>query len=191
MARKSLVEDDVLIARLSDTFRSVGYEAASLAMLSETTGLKKASLYHRFPGGKEQMGSEVLQDAGRWLTRHVLEPLAGPGTPAARIKDMTRQLDSFYAGGQQACLLNMLSSPIGGQGPFKAAIKQMFEAFVEALAQVVAETGCSRRVARDRAERAVALIHGGLVLARGLGTTEPFRKVLKALPAELLQEDQK
>lgn len=69
-------------------------------MLSEATGLKKASLYHRFPGGKEQMGSEVLLDAGRWLTRHVLEPLAEPGTPAARIKDMTRQLDCFYAGGE-------------------------------------------------------------------------------------------
>lgn len=188
MARKALIEDDVLLERLSATFRDVGYESASLARLSEATGLKKASLYHRFPGGKEQMGLEVLQEAGRWLTRHVLEPLAGNGSPRERIAAMARELDGFYSGGKQACLLNLLSSPIGGSGPFKAAIRQMFEAFVDALAGVVAETGCPASVAHDRAERGVALIQGSLVLARGLGSTEPFRKTLDALPDELLAD---
>jgi AcrR family transcriptional regulator len=186
MARKALIEDDALLERLSDTFRDVGYDGASLVLLSEAAGLKKASLYHRFPGGKEQMGLEVLQEAGRWLTKHVLEPLAGEGSPRQRITAMTRELDCFYRGGEQACLLNLLSSPIGGAGPFKAAIRRMFEAFVDALADVVGETGCPAKVARDRAERGVALIQGSLVLARGLGTTEPFRKALRALPDELL-----
>jgi TetR/AcrR family transcriptional repressor of lmrAB and yxaGH operons len=186
MARKALIENDELLDRLAGTFREVGYEGASLALLSQATGLKKASLYHRFPGGKEQMGAEVLQGAGKWLSAHVLEPLAGPGTPRARIEAMARELDVFYRGGEQACLLNLLSSPIGGKGPFSAAIRRLFEAFVAALEAVVAETGCQSTVARDRAERAVALIQGSLVLARGLGSGEPFQKMLKALPDELL-----
>ena len=99
---------------------------------------------------------------------------------------MARELDAFYRGGKQACLLNLLSSTIGEASPFKASIRQMFEAFVEALASVVAEAGCSASDARDRAERGVALIQGSLVLARGLESTEPFRKVLNALPDELL-----
>lgn len=188
MARKSLIENDALIDRLSATFRDVGYEAASLALLSEATGLKKASLYHRFPGGKEQMGLEVLQEAGRWLTEHVLEPLAGEGSPRERITLMARELDAFYRGGKQACLLNLLSSTIGEASPFKASIRQMFEAFVDALASVVAEAGYSATTARDRAERGVALIQGSLVLARGLESTEPFRKALDALPGELLAD---
>lgn len=188
MARKSLIENDALIDRLSATFRDVGYEAASLALLSEATGLKKASLYHRFPGGKEQMGLEVLQEAGRWLTEHVLEPLAGEGSPRERITSMARELDAFYRGGKQACLLNLLSSTIGEASPFKASIRQMFEAFVDALASVVAEAGYSATTARDRAERGVALIQGSLVLARGLESTEPFRKALDALPGELLAD---
>ena len=188
MARKALIENDALIDRLSATFREVGYEGASLALLSEATGLKKASLYHRFPGGKEQMGLEVLQDAGRWLGDHVLKPLAGEGTPRERIAAMTSELDSFYQGGRQACLLNLLSSPIGEESPFKATIRQMFEAFVEALASVIAEAGCTPAVARDRAEHGVALIQGSLVLARGLGTTKPFRKTLDALADELLAD---
>ena len=188
MARKSLIANDALLERLSATFRDVGYEGASLARLSEATGLKKASLYHRFPGGKEQMGLEVLQEAARWLTLHVLEPLAGDGSPRERISAMTRELDCFYRSGEQGCLLNMLSSPMGESGPFKAAIRQVFEAFVSALARVVTEAGCPADLAQDRAERAVALIQGSLVLARGLGSTEPFRKALDALPGELLRE---
>ena len=188
MARKALIEDDALIDLLSATFREVGYEAASLALLAESTGLKKASLYHRFPGGKEQMGLEVLLEAGRWLGEHVLKRLAGEGTPRERIAAMTRELDSFYQGGKQACLLNLLSSPISEDSPFKATIRQMFEAFVEAVASVIAETGCPASVAHERAERALVLIQGSLVLARGLGSTEPFRKALAALPDELLPD---
>lgn len=188
MTRKALIEDDVLLERLSATFRDVGYDGASLARLSEATGLKKASLYHRFPGGKEQMALEVLEEAGRRFAVHVLQPLAGEGAPRERITAMARELDGFYSGGKQACLLNLFSSPIGGSGPFKAAIRQMFEAFVKALAGVVAETGCPADVAQARAERGVALIQGSLVLARGLGSTEPFRKTLEALPDELLAE---
>ena len=191
MARKVLIEMDALLDRLGATFRDVGYDGASLTLLSEAAGLKKASLYHRFPGGKEQMGLEVLQETGRWLTQHVLGPLGGEGTPRERVTAMTRELRSFYQGGKQACLLNLLSSPISEASPFKAAIHQMFEAFVGALTNVVAEEGYAVSAARDRAERGVALIQGSLVLARGLGTTAPFRKTLAALPDELLADTQR
>jgi hypothetical protein len=82
----------------------------------------------------------------------------------------------------------MLSTPIGRSGPFVTAIRQMFEVFVGTLAGVISETGCPADVARDRAERGVALIQGSLVLSRGLGSTEPFRKTLDALPDELLSD---
>jgi len=189
MARKTLVGTDDLLDRLGATFRDVGYDGASLALLSEATGLKKASLYPRYPGGKEQMGLEVLREAGRWLTAHVLEPLAGAGSPRERIAAMAHELDCFYRGGEQPCLLNMLSAPIGGSGPFKAEIRQMFEVLIDALAGVIAETGCPADVAHDRAERGVALIQGSLVLVRGLGSTALFRKVLTTLPDELLGDE--
>ena len=50
MARPQSVQDQDLMQRLSCVFRDVGYDGASLSILSEATGLKKASLYHRFPG---------------------------------------------------------------------------------------------------------------------------------------------
>jgi TetR/AcrR family transcriptional regulator, lmrAB and yxaGH operons repressor len=187
MGRKASVEDDELIILLSAVFRDVGYEGATLAMLSEATGLKKASLYHRFPEGKEQMAREVLESAGAWLEENILGPLRDSGAPAARIGDMVRRLDQFYSGGKQACLLNMLSSGRIAEGPFTEPIKQVFAAWIDALSAVVADAGIDRKTARHRAERAVIMLQGSLVVSRGIGTTRPFREFLKALPHDLLQ----
>ena len=63
MSRTSAIDDGELIARLSGVFRDVGYEGATLSALAAATGLQKASLYHRYPGGKQQMADEVLAAA--------------------------------------------------------------------------------------------------------------------------------
>ena len=99
---------------------------------------------------------------------------------------MIRQLDAFYRGGKQACLLNLLSAPVGETGPFQSRIAAMFEAFIAAIAAVVEDAGIAPAEARHRAQRAVAMIQGSLVLARGLGRTGPFRDALEELPDLLL-----
>ena len=49
---------------LAEVFREHGFEGASLSLISERTGLGKGSLYHFFPGGKEEMAAAVLDDIG-------------------------------------------------------------------------------------------------------------------------------
>lgn len=186
MGRKPSLADDEVIVRLSGVFRDLGYEGATLAALAEATGLQKASLYHRFPGGKEQMAREVLESAGVWLEAHVLKPLREDRPPVDRIRHMAEQLDSFYSGGRQACLLNLLSSTRIHEGPFTALIRQTFETWIDALAAVVIAAGFDPQTALERAKRAVMLLQGSLVFSRGTGTTEPFREFLKSLPRELL-----
>jgi AcrR family transcriptional regulator len=186
MARRATIEDDDLICRLSDVFRNVGYEGASLAALSDATGLKKASLYHRFPAGKEQMAEEVLNSAEAWLGDNVLAPLKSGAPPAERVQAMINQLNAFYSGGRQACLLNTLSSAPIHDGPFARRIKRAFRAWIDALAVAVTDAGFAEDAARSRAQRAVMLIQGSLVLSRGTGTTKPFRDCLAALSDELL-----
>ena len=186
MARPRSVTEDDLLARLARVFSEVGYEGASLSLLAKATGLQKASLYHRFPGGKQQMADEVLTATGTWLEAQILAPLAGPGAPAERIGIVSANLDSFYHGGARACLLNMLSSPRIEDGPFAPAIRQAFEALISGLADVASETGASPTETRQRAERAVMLLQAALVLSRGTGSTAPFRAFLAAFPTEIL-----
>ncbi|NJR74520.1 MAG: helix-turn-helix transcriptional regulator, partial [Scytonema sp. CRU_2_7] len=49
-----------VIVQLTKVFRQYGYEGATLARLSEATGLGKASLSSPFPKGKEEMAAAVL-----------------------------------------------------------------------------------------------------------------------------------
>lgn len=186
MGRPAIVQSDDLVAKLSHAFRDVGYEAASMTLLSERTGLKRPSLYHRFPAGKEQMAAEVLAKAHAWLNENVLVPLRSSAPPAERIDAMIGALSEFYEGGERACLLNMLATPMEREGPFTAAIRATFEAWVDALAHCVEDAGVPAADARSRAVRAISLVQGSLVVARGLGTAEPFASACDALPATLI-----
>jgi TetR/AcrR family transcriptional repressor of lmrAB and yxaGH operons len=186
MARPQSIDEETLISRLAAVFRDVGYEGASLALLSEATGLQKASLYHRFPGGKRQMAEEVLTAALSWVGDNVLEPLAGEGAPKARLALVVDHLDDFYSGGRKACLLNMLAAPRTEDGPFTPAIKQAFEALLSGFAKLARDAGHAPQQARRRAERAVMILQGSLVLSRGLQSPAPFRAFLRGLPDELL-----
>jgi TetR/AcrR family transcriptional regulator, lmrAB and yxaGH operons repressor len=186
MGRRVSVENKELMSRLSRVFRDVGFEGATLTTLAEAAGIQKASLYHRFPKGKEQMACEVLESAGAWLEENILARLKGDGTPADRIGSMVKRLDEFYSGGRQACLLNMLSSTHIAEGPFTHLIKQMFEAWISAVSSVLVDAGIDKKTAQARAERAMMLLQGSLVFSRGMGTTRPFRDFLKSLPDDLL-----
>jgi len=70
-----LLSKDEVLDRLLNTFRDKGYEGASLAELSAATGLVKASLYHYFPGGKQDMAEQVMAHLERQLAAAIYEPL--------------------------------------------------------------------------------------------------------------------
>ena len=61
------------------------------------------------------------------------------------------------------------------------------EAWVDAIAAVLRESGLPTRTARERAQDAVIGIQGSLVMARATGDTKPFRRTLRNLPQELLR----
>lgn len=193
MARPQSIDEEELLSRLGRVFRDVGYEGASVAVLSEATGLQKASLYHRYPGGKQEMAEHVLSAAMDWFGERLIAHLNGEGPPERRLAEVTKSLSTFYDGGRQACLLNVLASPrvepsSNGNGPFSPAIKVAIEQLVDGFAKLARDAGLGARLARERGGRALMLVQGGLVLSRGLGSVEPFRLALKALPGELLKE---
>ncbi|PTX53773.1 TetR family transcriptional regulator [Litoreibacter ponti] len=186
MGRRSSIGEKDLIEALSRVFRDTGYEGATLSSLSQETGLQRASLYHRFPGGKEQMAQEVLAATESWLRENIFEPLKCDGSVDQRLQSLIRKLDELYSSGKQACILNMLSSARDHDSPFAEPIKRIFDALIDALAALAEEREFEEADARDRAERAVILLHGSLVLSRGTGTQRPFERFLETLPDELL-----
>ena len=175
-----------VLERLLLTFRRHGYESASLALISEATGLGKASLYHHFPGGKREMMLAVLDYIDLWFAREVLAPLTTSGDPVRRIKAMFDFLQRYYENGQEACLLGVLSLE-GTRDFYQDRLTQLFTDWIDALANPLRALGSSRAQARLAATHAIARIQGALVVTRGLGNTTAFTSELSALRAELLR----
>ncbi|MEN8106676.1 MAG: TetR/AcrR family transcriptional regulator [Pseudomonadota bacterium] len=178
------VSDQHLLDQLLEVFRVHGYEGASLSLMSEATGLKRASLYHRFPGGKEEMARSILEHADELFASEILAPLNASGDPKARIRSMAKRLDEFYQGGRGSCLLDTLS--LGDSNPgLLTGIQASIEAWTDAMAGIAREAGLSSTKARRRAEDSLVQIQGSLVVARITGDPAPFTRTLKALPALL------
>ncbi len=95
MPRPRSVDDDAVPAHHAQVFSEVGYQGASVTILARVTRLQKASLCHRFPGGKQQMAEEVLTRTGTRLTTHVPTPQARDAAPVALLAVVVRNLDDF------------------------------------------------------------------------------------------------
>ena len=183
MAR-STISDAELLDRSTVVFRTHGFEGTSLSRLSEATGLEKASLYHRFPGGKEEIALAVAGGVFAWFQEHVFEPLKRADSPPKKIRVVTEQLRAFYVDGTMPCALDALSLS-GGGDELAAALKGALLAWLRAFSEVARESGLSAVEARRRAEQAVIQIEGSLILGRVLGDTKAFRRALEELPGLL------
>ncbi|MET0616193.1 MAG: helix-turn-helix domain-containing protein, partial [Luteibacter sp.] len=74
MARAVHERVDV-IPLIAETFRELGYDGATMSRITKRTGLGKGSLYHFFPGGKEDMAAAVLADIDAWFEENIFVPL--------------------------------------------------------------------------------------------------------------------
>ncbi len=176
-----IVSDEAFLATALDLFRTYGFEGVSLKQLADATGLEKASLYYRYPGGKGAIAMAVAGEAVRWLQANVLAPLVGPGPARKRVSFVAEKLREFYAGGSKACIMDTLSIR-GGSKELQLALKAAMQALLSAFAQIAKESGHGSVAARSRAEEAIVRLEGSLILARVLGDTACFERVLKALP---------
>lgn len=182
---KTIAERADIIPVLADTFRQYGYEGASLSLITERTGLGKSSLYHFFPGGKEEMASAVLAHIDAWFRTHVFEPLGEAHDTGAGIKRMIASVDTYFHGGGRVCVVGVFA--LGDvRDRFADAVHRYFEDWIAALATALVRRGASKAAARALAEEVVAGIQGALVLARACDDPASFRRALRRYQARLL-----
>jgi TetR/AcrR family transcriptional regulator, lmrAB and yxaGH operons repressor len=177
-----------VIPQLMAVFQQYGYEGASITRFVEATGLKRASLYHYFPNGKEEMAGVVLDYVTEALKEQLLAPLRSDRLPIERIRAMNQNIDAFYQHGQQDCLLALLS--IGkAHELFQKQVQQALNLWIDSLAAVLVDAGITVTTARQRAEDAIVQIQGAIVVTRGLNSTATFERILKQIPESLLRPE--
>ncbi len=171
---------ETYIPFLLELFRKYGYDGATLSKISKATGLGKASLYHHFPGGKDEMVDSVLDYLQQWLKQYILPSLRQKGDYKTRLKLMGDRLLELYQGGEQPCLFAILLLG-SARDLFHERVKDLFLVWIEEMTQVFLETGMDKLSAQEKAEDVAIAIQGSLILSQALNSVLPFQRVIKQL----------
>ena len=167
----------VVADALGIAFRRDGYAGATLRDLAAATGLKSASLYHRFVTGKPGMALAALDRSGARFTAKIIVPLSEPGPAPQRLRASAQGLIDFYCGGEDVCLLAVMAlsdAPTAVRERVATMLAQWRDALATTLTD--ARVGRPREVAEDR----IAAVQGALVIRRGgLGPSAFTRAVVE------------
>jgi len=173
-----------IVGKLGELFREHGYEGASLARITERTGLGKGSLYHFFPGGKEEMAEAVLAEVDDWFEKHVFEPLRAAPDPGKGLVAMLKSCDQYFRSGKRICLVGAFALD-STRDRFAKRIAGYFERWREATAGALERMGHDKATAAATADDLLSIVQGALVLSRALGDANVFSRAIKRLLADL------
>ena len=182
---KTVSERADVIPALAEVFRAHGFEGASLALISEKTGLGKGSLYNFFPGGKQEMAEAVLSQIDGWFEDNIYRGLREDADAAGAIRAMFQKTEDYFWSGRRVCLVGAFALD-DVRDHFSARINDYFNRWQEALTLALRRAGHPDEAARDLAEETVAGIQGGLVAARALHEPGIFVRMLKRLQVRCL-----
>mgnify|MGYP001809672951 FL=1 len=180
MARLVAERGDV-VPVLGEVFRRYGFEGTSITRITEQTGLGKGSLYHFFPGGKDEMAEAVLAHIHGWFEENIFRPL-DEGDPAVGIGRMFTEVAAYFQSGRRVCLVGVFALD-DTRGRFAGAVNGYFSRWITALAGALQRAGFDGAAAERRAGQVVAGIQGAIVLARALDDTDRFADVIGNLQA--------
>jgi len=169
--------------------RKKGYEGSSLVELAESAGLKKASLYHRFPGGKREITEAVLTFADDWVKSNIYDLLTNKSIKVEVRLDMVIKTiaEDLYDNGHEMCLLRALSMD-SGSGLFGDKIKNSMAMWINAFTQLGRDFEFDNEIASSKAVQALVNIQGGLVVSESLGSTSPFQSILLTIKKLYLKD---
>jgi AcrR family transcriptional regulator len=176
--RRIAPDRDQLLGIVAEVFREHGYEGASLSLIGEATGLGKGSLYHFFPGGKEEMARAVIAHIDGWFEDNVFAPLRDSADPRVGIGHMLDATDSYFRSGRRVCLVGAFALD-QSRDLFAGQIGDYFGRWVTRLAEALTRSGHRPDEAGELAEESVAAIQGALTLARAGNDTGVFSRALR------------
>jgi TetR/AcrR family transcriptional repressor of lmrAB and yxaGH operons len=177
MARTVYERADV-VPLIAEVFRELGYHGASIGNITQRTKVTKGSLYHFFPGGKEEMAAAILAHVDDWFVREIYEPLERE--EATAIARMWTSVDDYFRSGRRVCLVGAFALD-ETRDLFAEAVREYFRRWIDALAKALRRAGADRRSAQGVSEEIVGGIQGALVLARALGEDKVFGRTMAAL----------
>jgi AcrR family transcriptional regulator len=160
-----------------ELFRRQGYMGTGVKQIVDEAGAPFGSLYHFFPGGKEELGAETIRRSGA-IYGVLLGEFLGPEV------DLVTGIGEFFAGAAatlietdyaDACPIATVALEVSSTNEeLRAACADVFAAWIAGASARFEQGGIDAGRARELAIQVIASLEGAFVLCRALRSTEPL-----------------
>jgi AcrR family transcriptional regulator len=167
---------DRIVDASAELFRRNGYTGTGVKQIVATANAPFGSLYHFFPGGKEELGEEVI----RWSGAMYLQLIDAIFDPAP---DAVTGVSDFFEGAAatlretdyaDACPIATVALEVASTSErLRQATADVFDSWIEAGAERLIAVGLEAERARELATFVLAALEGAFVLSRAKRTSEP------------------
>lgn len=168
-----------IVGASAELFRRHGYTGTGVKQIVETAGAPFGSLYHFFPGGKEELGAETIRWSGA-IYEQLIEAVFGPAP------DVVTGVRAFFDGAAQtlretdyadACPIATVALEVASTSePLRQATADVFQRWIDAGAERFAAAGIPQDQARELTTFMLCALEGAFVLGRAMRTTEPVEQ---------------
>jgi AcrR family transcriptional regulator len=177
-----------ILISTAELFRRQGYHGTGIKEILAESGVPSGSLYHHFPGGKEELGAEVIRTAGDMyatLLPVVLEPE----------RDLVTGVRNFFrlagehleaSGWQDACPIATVALEVASTSePLRRATDDVFEKWISDGTDFFARRRLPPPTARRLAIALIAGLEGAFILARASRSVEPLHAAGEVLAEQV------
>jgi AcrR family transcriptional regulator len=170
----------------AELFRRQGYSATGVKQIVTAAQAPFGSLYHFFPGGKEELGAEAVRVSGALYAQ--LIPAVFDPAP-----DVIAGVRDFFAGAaehlqetdyEDACPIATVALEVSSSSEtMREACAEVFESWIAAGTERFVAAGLDQASGRELTIAMLTALEGAFVLARALRSTEAL-EVAGELAAE-------
>jgi AcrR family transcriptional regulator len=167
-----------IVGASAQLMRLQGYNATGIKQIVTAAQAPFGSIYHHFPGGKEQLGAEAIRASGKryeQLIEAVFDPAA----------DLPTAVRMFFAGAAEhlaetdyadACPIATVALEVSSSSePIRLACADVFESWIAAGMPRFTDAELPDTTARELVIAMICALEGAFVLARTSRSTEPLR----------------
>jgi AcrR family transcriptional regulator len=161
----------------AELFRRYGYTGTGLKQIVAAANAPFGSVYHHFPGGKEQLGGEVIIRSGRMYEELVTAVLDAAPDVETGLRDAfggaaAVLVETDYA---DACPIETVALEVASTNEtLRLATAEVFASWTRAAVARFQAAGVPPDGAEDLALGVIALLEGAFVLARAAKDVRPM-----------------
>jgi AcrR family transcriptional regulator len=166
-----------LLTVSAELFQRQGLAGTGIKQILAEAGAPFSSLYHHFPGGKEELATAAVLRSGRMYG--LLVPLIFDPAP-----DLVSGVREFFDGAARhltetdyadACPIATVALEVSSSSePVRQACATVFGEWIDAGTERFAREGLTAVTARQLAITMIGSLEGAFVLARAMRTVEPL-----------------